>query len=149
MLRKPIVFDRLHEQFPFLAWPRETVHCARFSFTYPHEDFLDFNLCQIFRTPILDPTEPIYFLLEHLRAIEYSLRYGKRAGGAPARPYEEITYTGGLLYWMERNVLPNPRLAVFKGRGLKYWPKWQGWVDGPGPTNRPGEWFSDVGLIPA
>jgi len=142
-----VAFDRLPTQFPFLAWPRVTAYQAKHPFLRPGDDVdalvTDFNFCQVFRTFILDREHPMRFLLEHLETIEYSLRYGVRHSVHPVGAAEMITLTGGLQWWMEHGVAePEPRLAVFRGRGLMYRPEVIG--DGLGP----GSWLSDVGLLP-
>ena len=134
----PIRFDELHKRFHFLAWPRVTVHNARYFFMYDGHK-TDWNLCQVFKTNIIDPKMPLEYLLEHLSMIERYLREGVRSQiNNGVRP--EITCTGGLQFWMERyDLLPQPKLAVFHGRGLTYIPPLAGF----------GCWVSDVGLIPA
>ncbi len=90
--------------------------------------------------------------MRHLATIEHFLRFGVRRS-----MYHEYkaTWTGGLLWWMERGVRPNPRLAIFKGRGLTYRPEeWNEDVEEKDKNVRffpryPAYWQSDVGLIPA
>ena len=154
----PVDFTSLEQHFPFLAWPRKTVHSARFDFLRPcppDEDYpaeIDFNFCQIFKTEILNPERPVEYLMQHLATIEHYLRFGVR--GSMTHHEHGATWTGGLLWWMEQGVRPNPGLAIFKRRGLTYRPEeWNEDVEEEDKNVRffprsPGFWLSDVGLIP-
>lgn len=139
-----IEFSWLKREFPFVGWPRVEVNKAE----YPILAASAVNYTQVFITEVMPGDDPIVDTLQrHLRAIEIALRYG-RPYVLPESP-GEITYTGGLLYWMERSPVKSPALAVFKRRGLVYRkPRPRLDVDTADLPLLPGCWLSDVGLIP-
>jgi hypothetical protein len=157
-IRPTLSFDRLAQEFPFLAWPRVTVVNAKYKFLvqpgYTIDEY-DFNFSQIFATNVELGEDPLVDTLRrHLRAIENRLRFGVRSVTGQRvdnfNSHLTVTCTGGLLWWAEQGItITHPRLAVFRGRGFTYRsPQRDPSIDYHELPMRPGSWLSDVGLLP-